>query len=163
MKRQVAPPAGGAGQTSREWYRPMPPYKEVEWSMRNNTNYMQTGVLSALQLTSEFPKVVLENFYQKSRNSIESGKKEAPYGFVIPAGQSDMTRVTTLVNMLRVQGIEVGKTTLELKLKDGAFPAGSYVIKRDQPTDASPRFCSKSKTFLIRACALMMTRVGRWA
>ncbi|MBI3422608.1 MAG: hypothetical protein HY011_06680 [Acidobacteria bacterium] len=137
MKRRVAPPegagGGGAGQTSREWYRPLPPYKEVEWSMRNNTNYMETGVLSALQLTSEFPKVVLENFYQKSRNSIESGKKEAPYGFVIPAGQSDMTRVTTLVNMLRVQGIEVGKTTLELKLKDGTYPAGSYVIKRDQP------------------------------
>src|SRR5260221_3210509 len=43
MKRRVAPPegtgasGGGAGQTSREWYRPLPPYKEVEWSMRNNT------------------------------------------------------------------------------------------------------------------------------
>ena len=34
------------------------------------------GVLSALQLTSEFPKVVLENFYAKSRNSVEDGKKE---------------------------------------------------------------------------------------
>ncbi len=132
MKRRVAPPES-AGQTSREWYRPLPPYKEVEWSMRNNTNYMQTGVLTALQLTSEFPKIVLENFYQKSRNSIESGKKEAPHGFVIPAGQSDMTRVVMLVNMLRTQGIEVGKATAEIKLKDGTFPAGSFVIKRDQP------------------------------
>lgn len=134
MKRRVAPPEGaGAGQTSREWYRPLPPYKEVEWSMRNNTNYSQTGVLSALQLTSEFPKIVLENFYQKSRNAVESGKKDAPFGFVIPAGQADMTRVVTLVNMLRTQGIEVGKTTAELRLKEGSFPAGSYVIKRDQP------------------------------
>ncbi len=33
--------------TQREWYRPAPPYKEVEWSMRNNTNYMETGVLTA--------------------------------------------------------------------------------------------------------------------
>jgi hypothetical protein len=132
MKRTVAPPTG-AGQTSREWYRPLPPYKEVEWSMRNNTNYMQTGVLSALQLTGEFPKVVLENFYQKSRNSIESGKKDAPHGFVIPAGQPDMTRVVTLVNTLRTQGIEVGRATAEIKLKDGTFPAGTYVIKRDQP------------------------------
>src|SRR6266404_3771123 len=55
--------AGGrGGQTTREWYRPLPPYREVDWSMRNNTNYMQTGVLSALELTSNFPKVVLENF-----------------------------------------------------------------------------------------------------
>ena len=35
----------------------------------------------------------VENFYRKSRNSVEAGQKEAPYGFVIPAGQKDMTRV----------------------------------------------------------------------
>ncbi len=131
MNRKVAPPTG-AGQTSREWYRPLPPYKEVVWSMRNNTNYMQTGVLSALQLTAEFPKVVLENFYKKSRNGIEAGKNEAPHGFVI-APHKDMTRVATLVNILRTQGIEVGRATAEVKLKEGTFPAGSFIVKRDQP------------------------------
>jgi hypothetical protein len=126
---------GGAGRTTttREWYRPSPPYKEVEWSMRNNTNYMQTGVLTALQLTSSFPKVILENFYRKSRNSIESGKKEAPFGFVIPSGQRDMTRVALLVNILRTQGIEVGRLKGELKIGESTFPAGSFVVKRDQP------------------------------
>jgi hypothetical protein len=94
---------------------------------------MQTGVLSALELTSNFPKVVLENFYRKSRNSIESGRDKPPHGYVIPAGQRDMTRVATLVNILRVQGIEVGRATGEVKLKEGTFPAGSYVVKRDQP------------------------------
>src|SRR4030095_1272392 len=131
MKRRVAPPEG-AGQTSREWYRPLPPYKEVEWSMRNNTNYMETGVLSALQLTASFPKVILENFYRKSRNSIESGKKEAPFAYVIPPGR-DMTRIATMVNILRIQGIEIGRATGEIKVNEGTFPAGSLVIKRDQP------------------------------
>jgi len=73
-----------ADQTGREWYRPNPPYKTVEWSMRNNTNYMETGVLTGLQMTSEFPEQILENFYRKSRNSIEAGKTEAPYAFLIP-------------------------------------------------------------------------------
>lgn len=134
MKRRVAPPEGfgGAGQTSREWYRPLPPYREVEWSMRNNTNYMQTGVLSALQLTSQFPKIILENFYKKSRNSIEDGKANAPYGFIIPA-QQNMTGVEFIVNTLRVQGIEVGRLTADVTLKEGTFPAGSFVVKRDQP------------------------------
>ena len=132
MKRQVAPPQGGPGQTSREWYRPLPPYREVEWSLRNNTNYMQTAVLTALQLTSEFPRVILENFYRKSRNSIEAGKNEAPFGFVIPP-QDDLTRVQTAINQLRTQGIEVGRTSAEIKLTEGTFPAGSYVIKRNQP------------------------------
>jgi hypothetical protein len=140
MKRRVAPPAdapappGGRGApTTREWYRPWPPYGEVEWSMRNNTNYMQTAVLSALELTSNFPRTVLENFYRKSRNAIERGKTDPPHGFVIPAAQRDMTRVATLVNLLRVQGIEVGRATAEVKVKEGVFPAGSYVVKRDQP------------------------------
>jgi hypothetical protein len=44
-----------------------------------------------------------------------------------------MTRVATLIGLLRVQRIEVGRASAEIKLSDGTFPAGSYVIKRDQP------------------------------
>jgi hypothetical protein len=124
---------GGGGMTAREWYRPLPPPRTLVWSMRNNTNYMETGVLSALELTSAFSKTVLENFYLKSRNSIKSGETEAPYGYVLPAGQADMTRVAFIVNILRLQGIEVGRATAEVKLKEGSYPAGSLIVKRNQP------------------------------
>jgi hypothetical protein len=137
MKRKVDAPEGagamGPNPSTRQWYRPLPPYKEVEWSMRNNTNYEETGVLSALELASGFSSTILENFYRKSRNSIESGKTEGPFGYVLPAGQRDMTRVAFIVNILRLQGIEVGQATAEVKLKDGIFPAGSFIVKRDQP------------------------------
>lgn len=141
MHRRVAPPDNGGGggrggrgggMTTREWYRPLPPYREVDWSQRDNTNYEETGVLTALQLTSAFPDIILENFYKKSRNSIESGKNDAPFGYVIPV-QSDMTRVAMIVDILRTQGIEVGRASGEVKLKEGTYPAGSFVIKRDQP------------------------------
>jgi len=137
MKRIVAPEPGsgppGANQTTREWYRPLPPYKEVVWSMRNNTNYMETGVLSALEIASGYAKTLLQNFYEKSRNSIQSGSTEAPFGYVLPAGQPDMTRVAFIVNILRLQGIEVGRANSEVKLKEGAFPAGSLIVKLNQP------------------------------
>ena len=130
--------AGGGGGalgnvTKREWYRPSPPYKDVVWSMRNNTNYAETGVLTALELTSSMPQIVLNNFYLKSRNSIHSGEAEAPYGFVLPADQEDMTRVAFVIGQLRMQGIEVGRATAEIKLKDATYPAGSLVIKCNQP------------------------------
>jgi hypothetical protein len=124
---------GSGGRTSREWYRPLPPYDTVLWSIRNNTNYMQTGVLLALQLTASFPETILENFYLKSRNSLEEGETKAPHGYVIPAGQRDMTRVATLVSFLRTQGIEVGRATQRIALAADTFPAGSYVVKRNQP------------------------------
>jgi hypothetical protein len=124
---------GDHGDTSREWYRPLPPYKKVLWSMRNDVNYAETAVLLGLQLTSQFPKVVLQNFYLKSLHSIENGENETPHGWVLPAGQRDMTRVTHLVNLLRLQGIEIGRATKEVKVGGTTYPQGSYVIKRNQP------------------------------
>jgi hypothetical protein len=147
MKRRVAPPDGGAGQTSREWYRPLPPYREVTWSMRNNTNYMQTAVISALQYASSFPEVITENFYRKSRNSIESGKKDAPHAFIVPAGQKDQTRVRQLLSMLQLQGIEISRATGDLTLSDGKYPAGSFVIKRDQPYGRLVKTLLEKQTF----------------
>ena len=123
----------GGDRTTREWYRPLPPYAEVDWSIRNNTNYMETGVLSGLQLAAAFPGIVLENFYKKSLHSVEAGKTEKPYGYVIPADQKDQTRVALVVNILRLQGIEVGRSNSEIKVNEGTFPAGSLVIKREQP------------------------------
>ena len=131
---QAGPPSGRGGGQPREWYRglPIPPGAANNFSRRNNTNYMQTGVLSGLQLTSMFPNLVVENFYRKTQNSIDAGKSDPPHGFVIPV-QRDMTRVAELVNILRAQRIEVGQSLGEIKTADGTFPAGSYVIKRDQP------------------------------
>ena len=119
--------------TSREWYRPSPPYEEVEWSMRNNTNYSQTAALTALQLAASNPEVILRNFHRKSRNAVEDGERNPPHGFVVPAGQRDMTRVATLVNLLRIQGVEVGRADGALTFGDETWPAGSYVVKGGQP------------------------------
>jgi hypothetical protein len=133
--RAAGPPTGRGGGQPREWYRglPIPPEAIANFSRRNNTNYMETGVLSGLQLTAMFPNLVIENFYKKTQHSIDAGKTETPYGYVIPAATKDMTRAVTLVNILRAQRIEIGRATSEVKLADGTFPAGSYVIKRDQP------------------------------
>jgi len=123
----------GGDVTKRQWYRPLPPYKDVMWSLRNNTNYAETGVLTALQLTSTIPGTVLDDFYVKSKNSIHSGETEAPYAFVIPSNQEDMTRVAFVTDILRMQGIEIGRATSEIKVKEGTYPAGSLVVKSNQP------------------------------
>jgi len=143
MERTIAPPSspavsgggrGGFGDfTKREWYRPDPPYKKVLWSMRDNTNYAETGVLNSLQFISTFPQVILQNFYTKSRDALTAGTKEAPYGYVIPSDQQDPTRVAFVVHILRMQGIEVGRAKSQVKLSDGTYPAGSLIVKTDQP------------------------------
>lgn len=127
-------PTGRGGAQDREWYRGIQytPEDLASFTRRANTNYMETGVLSALQLTSMFPATVLENFYIKTRNSIEEGKHKAPFGFVIPV-QRDVTKVAEFINILRIQRIEVGLAKSAFKIGTTTYPAGSYVIKRDQP------------------------------
>jgi len=127
-------PTGRGGAQEREWYRGIPigPEDSANFSRRANANYMQTGVISALQLAAMFPATILENFYVKTKNSIEEGKTKAPFGYVIPL-QRDMTRAAELVNILRAQRIEVGIARQAFKVDTVSYPAGSYVIKRDQP------------------------------
>lgn len=143
MQRSISQPpnpaitgaGGGMGgdYTKREWYRPNPPYKQVLWSMRNNTNYAETGVLTSLEFASSFPQVLLEDFYAKSRNAVAAGSKDAPFGYILPATQEDPTRVAFVLHILRMQGIEVGRLKAALKLSDGEYPAGSFIVKTNQP------------------------------
>ena len=92
MTRTITVPEGATGpnRTTREWYRPNPPYKEVEWSMRNNTNYMQTGVLSALEPRARFPRCCGDFYLRAATPSI--GTEGAPMPSSSP-GQADPTRV----------------------------------------------------------------------
>ncbi len=122
------------GQTTREWYRPNPaPVGEIDWSIRNSVNYAVSGVLTALELTSKFPQMVVENFYKKSINSLQAGQTKAPSAFVIPSGQKDQTQVDRVVNLLRRQAIEVHRANAETKSGNDTFGAGSYIVKLNQP------------------------------
>jgi Zinc carboxypeptidase len=120
-------------QTTRQWYRPNPMTGEADWSIRNSINYSQTAVLTALELTSKVPSMVVENFYKKSINAVNKGTSKAPYAFVIAPGQGDQTKVDRMANLLRVQAIEVHRASAEIKVKEGTFAAGSYIVKLNQP------------------------------
>jgi hypothetical protein len=130
----AAVPTGRGGGQPREWYRgiPVPDSASMKFSRRNNANYMQTAVLSSLQLTSMFPNLVIQNFYVKTKNSMEAGRNGAPHGYVFPM-QRDMTKVVTLINVLRAQAIEVGMLNAPLTIDSVTYAAGSYVVKLDQP------------------------------
>ena len=110
--------------TSRQWYRHWPPTAKVRWSLRNNTNFMQAGVLASLEYAAENGEQLLRNFWQKGANSISRGVTRAPHGFVIPgfAEQRDPRRTAYLINQLQRQKVEVHQRG-----------DGDFVIRLDQP------------------------------
>src|SRR5262249_52920669 len=64
--------------TSRAWYRPNPPPDEVKWSLRNNVNLQQSGVLLALKYVADHREEFLDNFYLKSKRSVAKARTEGP-------------------------------------------------------------------------------------
>ena len=127
-KRAISPSS-----TTMQWYRPMPAPSEVTWSARDNLNYQETGALVALDDAAQHSKQLLRNFYKKSWDSWHKGLTEPPYAFLIPADQGDPARVEQMVERLMKQHIEVAQAQSAIELKDGSYPAGTYVVRLDQP------------------------------
>jgi hypothetical protein len=129
---------------SRTWYRQNPPLPVVNWSQRDNNNYEQTALLSSLSYFSHNTHHFLENYYIKSKRAVEKPLLEGPAAYVIPADPADTNREVELLKALQRQHVEVqqlaeaasanvpGEKRAD-KPKQENFPAGSIVIRMDQP------------------------------
>jgi Zinc carboxypeptidase len=123
----------GANQTSRVWYRPNPPFPRVNWSMRNNVNMQQSAILFAMNFVAKEKERFLNNFYLKSRRSIAKASNEGPAAYIIPGDTPRPVEAADMVNLMRMQGIEVHRASKEFSVKDQKYAAGSYIVRMDQP------------------------------
>ncbi|HEY2457451.1 MAG TPA: M14 family zinc carboxypeptidase [Candidatus Acidoferrum sp.] len=144
---------------ARTWYRANPPLPKALWSQRNNNNYEETGLLTSLHYFNENKRLFLKNFYLKGKRSIQKPSAEGPAAYVLPA---DDPRASVQADLLRVmlkQHVEISRANSSFQValpikkeKKSAkpadadekpkpapapttrtFPAGSYVIRMDQP------------------------------
>ncbi len=123
----------GEGRTSEEWYRPLPPPAKTLWSLRNNTNIMQSACLVALEFTARHRDTILENFWKKGHNSILKGESEKPYAWIIPSEQDDPLAARRMLDIFRMHGIEIQQLTEDFSVDETGYPAGSLVVRMDQP------------------------------
>lgn len=120
-------------QSNRDWFRPNPPLPRVKWSIRNNINLQQSGLLIAMKYVADNREKFLNNFYLKSKRSIAKARTEGPAAYLLPADDPRPNEAADLVNLLKMQGVEVHKLSAATESKEGKFPAGSYVVRMDQP------------------------------
>ena len=145
---------------ARTWYKQNPPLPKVMWSQRDNNNYEETGLLVSLHYFNENKRMFLKNFYLKAKRSVEKPKDEGPAAYVLTADETRPTLQLELLKVLEKQHVEISRTTAVVTValpakkekkqdKSGekkeakkdekpqpttqTFPAGSYVIRMDQP------------------------------
>jgi hypothetical protein len=143
---------------SRTWYRQNPPLPKTLWSQRNNNNYEETGLLTSLHYFNENKRLFLKNFYLKAKRSVTKPAAEGPAAYVLPADDPRPGLQAELLRVLQKQAVEISRATSAFSValparkpakgakKDEAkgneketapatreFPAGSYIIRMDQP------------------------------
>ncbi len=163
LERTVSP-----REYARTWFKQNPPLPRAKWSQRNNNNYQQTALLTALSYYGENAKTFLRNFYLKSKRSVTKPKAEGPAAYVFPGDDARPGAQAALLRVLQLQGCEVSKATAaftiempkkkasprgeagkddkantsqaateakkdEKKTEPRTFPAGSYIVRMDQP------------------------------
>jgi hypothetical protein len=146
------------GETERTWWRQNPPLPRVQWSLRNNNNYQQTGLLVSLNYFASNRRLFLQNFYEKSKRSVEKPRNEGPAAYVLTANDPRPGAQAELLRVLQKQHVEISRATgpfsvsIPARARTGRaadsatahpsastsgevrqFPAGSYVIRMDQP------------------------------
>jgi hypothetical protein len=126
-------PVPGKGVTSEQWYRPLPPPQKVKWSLRNNTNLMQSGCLLALDFTAGNGRTILENFWTKGVKAVEAGRAQRPHAWIIPPDQKDLHAAALLLDTLREHRIELHRLAEDFKSGEKTWPAGSIIVRLDQP------------------------------
>ena len=119
--------------TSVEWFRPNPPLDGIRWCIRNNINYQQSGVMVALSYVADNGQRYLENFWAKARRAIDRGRGGRPNLWHIPATQPRRNEAAELVNLLRLQGVEVHRAGSAFTAGSMNIAAGDYLVRMDQP------------------------------
>jgi hypothetical protein len=122
-----------ASSPDRAWFRPNPPLRSALWSIRDNVNLQESGVLIGMNHVATLKDKFLENFYLKGKRSIAKARAEGPAAYVFPGDDPRPGQAGRLLRQLQAQGVEIHRADKAFKVKDAAYPAGSYVVRMDQP------------------------------
>ncbi|MBS0571591.1 MAG: hypothetical protein JSS28_13350 [Proteobacteria bacterium] len=142
---------------ARTWYKPNPPLPKVLWSQRDNNNYTQTGLLTALDYFAHNGQKFLTNFWLKSKHSVEKPQLAGPAAYVLPADDAHPGAQAQLLRVLAKQHVELSRADAAFTVQAPApgeakpakdkqptepptaktvarsFPAGSFIVRMDQP------------------------------
>ena len=131
------------GETSRTWYRQNPPLPRVKWSLRNNNNYEQTGLLVSLNYFANNRQQFLQNFWEKSKRSVLKARTEGPAAYILPADERRPGAQADLLRILQKQHVEISRATAPFTV-NVPVPRNRPTPQRDASAGAAPRSSADS-------------------
>lgn len=109
------------------------PWEGGWWRLRDIIDYEKALTFSVLDLAATYKKKFMTNFYSMNKTSIEQGKTEAPYGFIIPLDQHDPNSASEMLKRIEINGGKVYKSKSSFVYDGRTYAAGTYIIPLSQP------------------------------
>jgi hypothetical protein len=135
---QLSSQSQGYSPREKSWNH-LEPWPGGEWKLRDIVDdqliAMQSLCSTAAWRRAEF----LNGYYEINRRAVD---RQAPYAFVLPASQADPGAARRLLETMDFALVEVEKAQEAFSVGQQQYPAGSYVIRMQQP------YSSFAKTLL---------------
>ncbi|GIH18496.1 M14 family zinc carboxypeptidase [Rugosimonospora africana] len=108
------------------------PYTQTTWTFEQAVKYTDDALYGAVDAVARDPQSYLyNNLYQVANDGMHwTG---GPYAYVVPAGQRDPYAVYQLLSILDFSQVEIQQATASFAANGKTYPAGSWVIKVQQP------------------------------
>jgi hypothetical protein len=109
------------------------PWKGGTLHLRDAIEYMLTGSLAVLDVAAKYREQFLYGIYQVGARQIDTGAHQAPVAYVIPPDQHDLPAAALFLETLMRGAVEVHRADGPFTADGQSYPAGSWVVKMDQP------------------------------
>jgi hypothetical protein len=109
------------------------PWPGGRWTLRDIVTDQLVCARSILTVAARFDRSFQSQYLAMGRDAVQRGKSEAPYGWLVPSDQADPGRAADLVRILHDTGIRVQRTTEAFEVEGRSVPAGSWLLRSDQP------------------------------
>ena len=108
------------------------PYRGTTWTLAQANEYAKAGLFYGVRsIARNGQDWLLNSLYKTTSNTLNW--QDAPYAYVLPAGQRDPYAVYELLRTMELGKVEIDRATAPFTAGGKSYAAGSYVLRTQQP------------------------------
>jgi hypothetical protein len=120
------------------------------WRLGDIVEYEIVSVESVLKTASTHREDILRFRNDLCVKQVELGKQQAPYYYILPLEQHDVSELVYIVNLMREHGVDVFQLKDEVKNGNVSYSKGDIVIPLSQPYRAFIKEVMEEQEFPVR-------------
>jgi hypothetical protein len=125
---------GGKGLSEYKKSINMPlPWEGGWWHLSDIVEYEMVSMMSILRTASLHREEILRFRHRMTVKEVNRGRTEAPFYYIFPPKQHDLSELISLVNLLKEHGVKVYRTTEDVSHENSIIGKGSVVVPLAQP------------------------------